>query len=792
LLVGILAALPAAAQEGMVLYTRGSLYGGGNVHVATLDANGSVVSDTEIYTGSAHEPKFSPDGNRIAFVRDSDSKLITMDLDGGNLVEHTTCAGDTYPLGSWRHADSIYLNGGSQLLRYDFSTGQTTQVLSSDQDFRELDISENLRGVHGGMPPVYAFDLNDGSDGFAYDRCGGSISRDGTRLTNCREDHRGFYLRAWGDFGNYVADIDTPTSNEALDPQFSGNSNDHILCNVKNGSGEYNVWLLTISTGDWVQVADVNVANSASDFFLGTPVQPEPLLALNPDSLTFSAPEGGTNPSPRPVAVTNAGQGTLDTVTTQTSYQQGSGWLGVTVGGSGNQQSLTNSIDISGLSAGTYGATVEVTCPNAGNSPRSYQVSLNVGEPVTLPLRVNCGSNGYTPAGWRDDDAFVTGGSDYDFDGAWDTSAANAAPESVYQTVRHLDHTLSFPDIPDGDYTVRFHFGDDAPSDSRYMDYFIEGQQVTDDLAPGVEAGDGFVALVMDFEVTVADGNGLQIVAVADNDSDVFEGGIEILESSGPQNQPPLVDAGDDVLVNLSESAFLFGTVTDDGLPGPYTVAWSQVSGPGTASFTEPNNTSTNVTFSEKGEYVLRLTADDGELQAHDDLTATVTGDPTILLLGPVGGEVWTVGSTQTIRWEAVQVQDVDIRYSTDNGNSWNVITYTVDTTSPDWGQYPWLVPDQPSRECLVRIVQYGTDSPVVVSPAPFEITTGSLPDGGDGGSDAGGDTGGDAGSGTDDDVTVGGTCGCRSPAESGGWMAFLVIFMWFTRRLQKHTNVGR
>jgi len=779
LVFGISWAFPVAAQEGIVLYTRGSLYGGGDIHLAQLNASGSVISDNVIYSGSAHEPKFSPDGNRVAFVRDSDSRLITMDLDGGNQVDHTTCAGDTYPLGSWRHADSIYLNGGSQLLRYDFSTGQTTPVLTSNQDFRELDISENLRGVHGGMPPVWAFDLNEGSDGFAFDRCGGSISRDGTRLTNCREDHQGFYLRAWGDFGNYVDNIDTPTSYEALDPQFSGNSNDHILCNIKNGSGEYNVWLLTISTGDWVQITDVSVANSASDFFSGTPVQPEPEMDLDPGSLSFSVLEGGTNPSPLPVAVGNTGPGTLDTVSTQTSYQQGSAWLGVAVGGSGNSQTLTNSVDLTGLAAGSYQATVEVSCANAGNSPLYYQVSLYVGEPVTLPLRINCGSNGYTPNGWRDDDLFVTGGADYDFDGSWDTSAANAAPESVYQTVRHLDHSLWFPGIPNGDYIVRFHFGDDAASDSRYMDYFIEGQQVTDDLAPGVEAGEGFVALVMEFQVSVADGDGLQIVAVADNSSDVFEGGIEILESTGPENQPPEVDAGADVLVNLSDSAFLFGTVTDDGLPGPYTLAWSQVSGPGTTDFSEPTSNSTNVAFSTEGEYALRLTADDGELQAYDELTATVTGDPAIMLQSPVGGEVWTVGTTETIRWDTVLVDDVDIRYSTDNGQSWQVITYTVDTSSQDWGQYPWVIPDQPSQECLVRIVIYGAESPLAISPATFTITRDSPPDGG---SDGGGDAGGDSGIETDEDPTVGGSCGCHSRPESGGFLALMLLGLWLRR----------
>jgi hypothetical protein len=63
--------------------------------------------------------------------------------------------------------------------------------------------------------------------------------------------------------------------------------------------------------------------------------------------------------------------------------------------------------------------------------------------------------------------------------------------------------------------------------------------------------------------------------------------------------------------------------VTDDGLPDPpgvVTTTWSMVSGPGVVTFTNASALDTTADFSEQGAYVLRLTADDGQLTASDDI----------------------------------------------------------------------------------------------------------------------------------------------------------------------------
>ncbi len=96
--------------------------------------------------------------------------------------------------------------------------------------------------------------------------------------------------------------------------------------------------------------------------------------------------------------------------------------------------------------------------------------------------------------------------------------------------------------------------------------------------------------------------------------------------TAGPAGTPPVVDAGADPLVVLPATGALDATVTDDGTPSSVTTTWSQVSGPSTASFGNPAAADTTVSFPIIGEYVLRLTATDGEWTQSDDIVATVTG----------------------------------------------------------------------------------------------------------------------------------------------------------------------
>lgn len=92
-------------------------------------------------------------------------------------------------------------------------------------------------------------------------------------------------------------------------------------------------------------------------------------------------------------------------------------------------------------------------------------------------------------------------------------------------------------------------------------------------------------------------------------------------------NKPPCVEAEGDGAVDFGEAASVGGLVTDDGDPDPpstFSVAWSRLSGPGNVTFANPGAVQTTASFSAPGSYVLRLTANDGQLTSSDDVPVQV------------------------------------------------------------------------------------------------------------------------------------------------------------------------
>jgi hypothetical protein len=99
---------------------------------------------------------------------------------------------------------------------------------------------------------------------------------------------------------------------------------------------------------------------------------------------------------------------------------------------------------------------------------------------------------------------------------------------------------------------------------------------------------------------------------------------IVVTVNSPSANQPPSVSAGSDQTITLPAGASLDGTVSDDGQVAPFTTTWSQVGGGGTVSFGNASAVDTTATFSQAGQYTLRLTAFDGELTGSDEVVVTV------------------------------------------------------------------------------------------------------------------------------------------------------------------------
>lgn len=135
-----------------------------------------------------------------------------------------------------------------------------------------------------------------------------------------------------------------------------------------------------------ITVTDPNATNSpqtaAVTLTLQTPQKPT--ISLNPTTFQFTATQGGSNPSSQTLNIGNTGNATLnwrasDNVTWLT--------LSPTSGSivAGGNQNVTLFVNVAGLTAGTFNATITVSDPNATNSPQTATATLTIQPPTPKP-----------------------------------------------------------------------------------------------------------------------------------------------------------------------------------------------------------------------------------------------------------------------------------------------------------------------------------------------------------------------------------------------------------------------
>jgi hypothetical protein len=115
-------------------------------------------------------------------------------------------------------------------------------------------------------------------------------------------------------------------------------------------------------------------------------------------------------------------------------------------------------------------------------------------------------------------------------------------------------------------------------------------------------------------------------------------------------NHAPWVDAGTNLTVQTGIPVTLTGTITDDGLPIPpsrVTTTWTYL-GTDNVTIPDPLSLTNTLTFTDPGDYLFQLTADDGQAATFALVTVTVIL-PTVVdvytsisdayELGPVNGQ---------------------------------------------------------------------------------------------------------------------------------------------------------
>jgi len=103
-----------------------------------------------------------------------------------------------------------------------------------------------------------------------------------------------------------------------------------------------------------------------------------PVIGFDPPSLSFSAEEGGQNPKSQTLTITDAGIGAMPWSVTVSSDAT---WLSLSPDSgtsSGEIDKVTVSVDISGMSAGDYSASITITATKAPNTPQTVPVNLNI------------------------------------------------------------------------------------------------------------------------------------------------------------------------------------------------------------------------------------------------------------------------------------------------------------------------------------------------------------------------------------------------------------------------------
>lgn len=129
------------------------------------------------------------------------------------------------------------------------------------------------------------------------------------------------------------------------------------------------------------------------------------------------------------------------------------------------------------------------------------------------------------------------------------------------------------------------------------------------------------------------DAVGTFVLRLTASDGELEAASETVVEVTAPadQNDPPVVDVGVDQSITLPAVLHLAAVVTDDGRPGgALSTTWTQVSGPGTASFVDASAVATEAVLPIAGTYVLRLTASDGLASASDELVVTAAAPPPV------------------------------------------------------------------------------------------------------------------------------------------------------------------
>jgi uncharacterized repeat protein (TIGR01451 family) len=208
-----------------------------------------------------------------------------------------------------------------------------------------------------------------------------------------------------------LADSDPPDAVEVEITNGGSGALTGLAAAVEYGAGQSGGWLsvslasssapatlvLTATSsslpmGDYdavVRITSPTASNSPVDLPVRLSLTDDrPLLRLVPAAVGFAAVRGGAAPPPQEVEIQNAGGGHATGLAASISYQGTGGWLAANLADDAPPTVVVLTASLGTLAADTYRATVEVTSPDALNSPVQMAVTFVVGAEPAADLAV--------------------------------------------------------------------------------------------------------------------------------------------------------------------------------------------------------------------------------------------------------------------------------------------------------------------------------------------------------------------------------------------------------------------
>jgi hypothetical protein len=178
---------------------------------------------------------------------------------------------------------------------------------------------------------------------------------------------------------SYVTDLDN--TDAEMTWSYSGNSQLTVSINGAR------VATITKPSADWngnesiiFTATDPGLLSDA-DTATFSIAAPTPVIEITPDTLTFSAYAGGSNPTGQGAMITNVGNGTINW-----NASEATSWFTISSASGTAPSGFTVNVDITGLAPGSYVGDVTVTAAGAANSPQALKVILNINNPVDIKL----------------------------------------------------------------------------------------------------------------------------------------------------------------------------------------------------------------------------------------------------------------------------------------------------------------------------------------------------------------------------------------------------------------------